>query len=108
MLSRGCDSNGTLFVANLRHSRAVLGRQVSGGKMTNSSTVVAERLSTDHNVGVEEVRNEVKALHPDDAHIVVYSHGVRRLKGIIQVLISCISVMLLYHLIVFVPFLVVF
>ncbi|PWA71506.1 protein phosphatase 2C 29 [Artemisia annua] len=78
-------SNGTLFVENLRDSRVVLGRQVSGGKMTNSSIVVAERLSTDHNVGVEEVRNEVKALHPDDAHIVVYTHGVRRLKGIIQV-----------------------
>lgn len=81
----GVISNGTLFVANLGDSRAVLGRQVSGGKMTNSSTVVAERLSTDHNVGVEEVRNEVKALHPDDAHIVVYTRGVWRLKGIIQV-----------------------
>ncbi|PWA65331.1 protein phosphatase 2C 29 [Artemisia annua] len=81
----GVISNGTLYVANLGDSRAVLGRQVSGGKMTNSSTVVAERLSTDHNVGVEEVRNEVKALHPDDAHIVVYTRGVWRLKGIIQV-----------------------
>ncbi|GJR02458.1 probable protein phosphatase 2C 63 [Tanacetum coccineum] len=96
----GVISNGTLFVANLGDSRAVLGRQVSGGKMTSSSTVVAERLSTDHNVGVEEVRNEVKALHPDDAHIVVYTRGVWRLKGIIQVLVSCISVMLPYHLIV--------
>lgn len=82
----GVISNGTLFVANLGDSRAVLGRQASsGGRMSNSSTVVAERLSTDHNVGVEEVRKEVKALHPDDSHIVVYTHGVWRIKGIIQV-----------------------
>ncbi|KAI3808536.1 hypothetical protein L1987_24489 [Smallanthus sonchifolius] len=81
----GLISNGTLFVANVGDSRAVLGRQVSGGRMVNSSTVVAERLSTDHNVGVEEIRKEVKALHPDDPHIVAYTRGVWRLKGIIQV-----------------------
>ncbi|XP_071739583.1 probable protein phosphatase 2C 63 [Rutidosis leptorrhynchoides] len=77
----GVISNGTLFVANLGDSRAVLGRQVSG----SSSTAVAERLSTDHNVSDEEIRKEVKALHPDDSHIVVYTRGVWRLKGIIQV-----------------------
>ncbi|KAI3704635.1 hypothetical protein L1987_74861 [Smallanthus sonchifolius] len=81
----GLISDGTLFVANVGDSRAVLGRQVSGGRMVNSSTVVAERLSNDHNVGVEEIRKEVKALHPDDPHIVVYTRGVWRLKGIIQV-----------------------
>lgn len=89
----GVISNGTLFVANLGDSRAVLGRQVSGGRMGSSSAVVAERLSTDHNVGVEEIRKEVKALHPDDSHIVVHTRGVWRLKGIIQVLVNCISVM---------------
>ncbi|KAH9612032.1 hypothetical protein KSS87_002861 [Heliosperma pusillum] len=70
-----------LFVANLGDSRAVLGRRGS----TKLSKVVAERLSTDHNVAEEEVRREVEALHPDDSHIVVYTRGVWRIKGIIQV-----------------------
>ncbi|KDP32039.1 hypothetical protein JCGZ_12500 [Jatropha curcas] len=78
----GAISNGVLYVANLGDSRAVLGKRVSQGK---TSSVVAERLSTDHNVCVEEVRNEVAALHPDDSHIVVYTRGVWRIKGIIQV-----------------------
>ncbi|KAI4315034.1 hypothetical protein L6164_027884 [Bauhinia variegata] len=79
----GAISNNVLYVANLGDSRAVLGRKPLEGHV--NCPVVAERLSTDHNVGVEEVREEVKALHPDDAHIVVYSHGVWRIKGIIQV-----------------------
>ncbi|KAK9697153.1 hypothetical protein RND81_08G018400 [Saponaria officinalis] len=70
-----------LFVANLGDSRAVLGRRAS----TKENNVVAERLSTDHNVSDEEVRREVEALHPDDSHIVVYNRGVWRIKGIIQV-----------------------
>ncbi|OAY35564.1 probable protein phosphatase 2C 78 [Manihot esculenta] len=79
----GAISNGVLYVANLGDSRAVLGKRVSEGK--TSGAVVAERLSTDHNVCVEEVRKEVAALHPDDSHIVVYTRGVWRIKGIIQV-----------------------
>ncbi|XP_010526975.1 PREDICTED: probable protein phosphatase 2C 63 [Tarenaya hassleriana] len=78
----GAISDDTLYVANLGDSRAVLGRKVSGNK---AKGVVAERLSTDHNVAVEEVRNEVEALNPDDSHIVVYTNGVWRIKGIIQV-----------------------
>lgn len=85
----GIISNGVLYVANLGDSRAVLGRRVSASKTT--SAVVAERLSTDHNVGVEEVRKEVAALHPDDSHIVVYTQGVWRIKGIIQVSIFLAS-----------------
>ncbi|KAL3525627.1 hypothetical protein ACH5RR_013999 [Cinchona calisaya] len=81
----GAIANGVLYVANLGDSRAVLGKRVIGGAVSNSSTVVAERLSTDHNVGVEEVRKEIEALHPDDADIVVNTHGVWRIKGIIQV-----------------------
>ncbi|KAK3017813.1 hypothetical protein RJ639_003670 [Escallonia herrerae] len=81
----GAITKDLLYVANLGDSRAVLGRQVSDGRMTNASMVVAERLSTDHNVAVEEVRKEVKALHPDDSHIVVLTRGVWRIKGIIQV-----------------------
>lgn len=79
----GVISDGVLYVANLGDSRAVLGRGVGDGRRKD---VVAERLSTDHNVAVEEVRKEVKALHPDDSHIVVYTRGVWRIKGIIQVL----------------------
>ncbi|XP_044487998.1 probable protein phosphatase 2C 63 [Mangifera indica] len=78
----GAISNDVLYVANLGDSRAVLGRRVSED---SKHKVAAERLSTDHNVAVEEVRKEVEALHPDDAHIVVYSRGVWRIKGIIQV-----------------------
>lgn len=78
----GAISNDVLYVANLGDSRAVLGRRVS---VDSKHKVAAERLSTDHNVAVEEVRKEVEALHPDDSHIVVYSRGVWRIKGIIQV-----------------------
>ncbi|XP_077233431.1 putative protein phosphatase 2C 78 [Tasmannia lanceolata] len=78
----GAITDDLLYVANLGDSRAVLGRRVSDGR---SHPVVAERLSTDHNVAVEEVRKELEALHPDDSHIVVYTRGVWRIKGIIQV-----------------------
>ncbi|KAM5549539.1 putative protein phosphatase 2C 63 [Rosa sericea] len=77
----GAITNDVLYVANLGDSRAVLGRKVNGSKRT----VVAERLSTDHNVSDEQVRREVEALHPDDSHVVVYTRGVWRIKGIIQV-----------------------
>ncbi|XP_051146633.1 probable protein phosphatase 2C 63 [Andrographis paniculata] len=77
----GAISNGVLHVANLGDSRAVLGRRgIAGAKK-----VVAERLSTDHNVSIEKVRKEVEALHPDDSPVVVYCQGVWRIKGIIQV-----------------------
>ena len=78
----GAISNNVLYVANLGDSRAVLGRRDTESK---NCPVVAERLSTDHNVADEEVRREVEALHPDDSHIVVYTRGVWRIKGIIQV-----------------------
>ncbi|GFY86615.1 protein phosphatase 2C family protein [Actinidia rufa] len=81
----GAISNDILYVANLGDSRAVLGRRASNGRASYSTAVVAERLSTDHNVGIEEVRKEVVALHPDDSHIVVHTRGVWRIKGIIQV-----------------------
>ncbi|KAH7566667.1 hypothetical protein JRO89_XS08G0213100 [Xanthoceras sorbifolium] len=79
----GAIANDVLYVANLGDSRAVLGRRVSENR--KGIQVVAERLSVDHNVGDEEVRKEVEALHPDDSHIVVYTRGVWRIKGIIQV-----------------------
>ncbi|KAL1316189.1 hypothetical protein HN51_068411 [Arachis hypogaea] len=82
----GAISNDVLYVANLGDSRAVLGRKAFGGNEVGCGhNVVAERLSTDHNVGVEEVRKEVEALHPDDDYVVVNANGVWRIKGIIQV-----------------------
>ncbi|KAI9393190.1 hypothetical protein POPTR_006G192600v4 [Populus trichocarpa] len=70
---------GTLFVANLGDSRAVI------GSLGRSNKIVAEQLTRDHNASMEEVRQELKSLHPDDSHIVVMKHGVWRIKGIIQV-----------------------
>lgn len=80
----GAISDGELFVANLGDSRAVLGRRGFDGE---KNTVVAERLSRDHNVSCEDVRMEVEAQHPDDSPVVVYCRGVWRIKGIIQVVI---------------------
>ncbi|XP_050226390.1 probable protein phosphatase 2C 68 [Mercurialis annua] len=70
---------GTLYVANLGDSRAVI------GCLGRSNKIVAEQLTKDHNASMEEVRQELKSLHPDDSHIVVKKHGVWRIKGIIQV-----------------------
>ncbi|GAB4849035.1 hypothetical protein Ancab_003847 [Ancistrocladus abbreviatus] len=78
-------SDGILYMANLGDSRAVLGRKVHDGRMFYPPSVVAERLTSDHNVGNKEVRKEVRALHPDDPQIVVYTRGFWRIKGIIQV-----------------------
>ncbi|KAL7119083.1 hypothetical protein ACP275_02G041200 [Erythranthe tilingii] len=77
----GAISDGNLYVANLGDSRAVLGRRGFDGE----KKLVAERLSTDHNVSSENVRREVEALHQDDLPVVVYCRGVWRIKGIIQV-----------------------
>lgn len=77
----GAIEGGTLYVANLGDSRAVLGRRGGG----NKRRVVAERLSQDHNVADEDVRREVAEMHPDEPHIVLNAHGVWRIKGIIQV-----------------------
>ncbi|KAJ6968022.1 hypothetical protein NC653_036073 [Populus alba x Populus x berolinensis] len=69
---------GMLYVANLGDSRAVI------GSLGRSSKIVAEQLTRDHNASMEEVRQELKSLHPDDSHIVVMKRGVWRIKGIIQ------------------------
>lgn len=76
----GAITNDMIYVANLGDSRAVLGRRAANGRSS-----IAERLSSDHNVAVEEVRKELAEMHPDDSHIVVYTRGVWRIKGIIQV-----------------------
>lgn len=76
----GVICNGTLYVANLGDSRAVLGRTVKA-----TGDILAVQLSVEHNVAIESVRQELQSLHPDDSQIVVLKHNVWRVKGIIQV-----------------------
>ncbi|XP_078448242.1 putative protein phosphatase 2C 60 [Wolffia australiana] len=76
----GVICNGTLFLANLGDSRAVLGRRVKA-----TGEVLAVQLSAEHNASIESVRQELFSLHPDDPQIVVLKHNVWRVKGIIQV-----------------------
>jgi len=76
----GVICSGTLYVANLGDSRAVLGRLVKA-----TGEVVAMQLSSEHNACKEEVRQELRLAHPDDPQIVVLKHNVWRVKGLIQV-----------------------
>ncbi|XP_010526813.1 PREDICTED: probable protein phosphatase 2C 46 [Tarenaya hassleriana] len=76
----GVMCNGTLYVANVGDSRAVLGRL-----MKATGETIAIQLSSEHNVAIESVRQEMHSLHPDDSQIVVLKHNVWRVKGLIQV-----------------------
>ncbi|KAL6539872.1 hypothetical protein OROHE_011643 [Orobanche hederae] len=71
--------NRTLYTANLGDSRAVMGR------LDGSNKITVEQLTEDHNASIEEVREELKALHPEDSQILLMKQGVWRIKGIIQV-----------------------
>ncbi|KAF8406635.1 hypothetical protein HHK36_008725 [Tetracentron sinense] len=71
---------GTLYIANLGDSRAVLGRLVKA-----TGDVLSLQLSAEHNASIESVRQELHSLHPDDSKIVVLKHNVWRVKGLIQV-----------------------
>nr|XP_023916557.1 probable protein phosphatase 2C 60 [Quercus suber]POF05405.1 putative protein phosphatase 2c 60 [Quercus suber] len=76
----GVICNGTLYIANLGDSRAVLGRV-----MKATGEVLAIQLSAEHNVCIESVRQELHSLHPEDPQIVVLKHNVWRVKGLIQI-----------------------
>uniref|UniRef100_A0A5B7AZP6 protein-serine/threonine phosphatase n=1 Tax=Davidia involucrata TaxID=16924 RepID=A0A5B7AZP6_DAVIN len=76
----GVICGGTLYIANLGDSRAVLGRLVKA-----PGEVLSIQLSAEHNVAIESVRQELHSLHPDDSQIVVLKHNVWRVKGIIQI-----------------------
>ncbi|KAL6649166.1 hypothetical protein ACP70R_013390 [Stipagrostis hirtigluma subsp. patula] len=76
----GVICGGTLYVANLGDSRAVLGKLVK-----STGEVVAMQLSSEHNACHEEVRQELQSSHPDDPQIVVLKHNVWRVKGLIQI-----------------------
>ncbi|CAI9782011.1 unnamed protein product [Fraxinus pennsylvanica] len=76
----GVICGGTLYIANLGDSRAVLGRLVKA-----TGEVLSIRLSAEHNASIESVRQELHSLHPDDPQIVVLKHNVWRVKGLIQI-----------------------
>ncbi|KAK4761353.1 hypothetical protein SAY87_006246 [Trapa incisa] len=76
----GVICNGTLYVANLGDSRAVMGKLVGA-----TGEVAAVQLSTEHNASIESVRQELYSNHPDDSQVVVLKHNVWRVKGIIQI-----------------------
>lgn len=78
----GVICGGTLYIANLGDSRAVLGRVVKA-----TGDVLAIQLSAEHNACIESVRQELHSLHPDDSQIVVLKHNVWRVKGLIQVIL---------------------
>lgn len=80
----------TLFVANLGDSRVVLGKKVG-----STGEIAAIQLSTEHNANIEAIRHELKELHPSDPQIVVFKHGVWRVKGIIQVVSETIFILIL-------------
>jgi pyruvate dehydrogenase phosphatase len=73
---------GTLYIANLGDSRAVI------GSIGQSNKIVAKQLTKEHNACKADIRTELRSLHPDDSQIVVLKHGTWRVKGIIQVFIS--------------------
>lgn len=76
----GVICSGTLYIANVGDSRAVLGRGVK-----STGEVIAIQLSIEHNASIESIRQELHTLHPDDPQIVVLKHNVWRVKGLIQV-----------------------
>lgn len=76
----GVICSGTLFIANLGDSRAVLGRLVKA-----TGEVIALQLSDEHNASIESIRQELHSMHPNDSQIVVLKHNVWRVKGIIQI-----------------------
>lgn len=76
----GVICNGTLYIANLGDSRAVLGRAVKA-----TGEVLAVQLSTEHNAAIESIRHELRSSHPNDSNIVVLKNNVWRVKGLIQI-----------------------
>lgn len=75
----GVIRKGTLYIANLGDSRAVI------GSICGSNKIIAEQLTREHNASKEDIRRELRSLHPEDSQIVVMKHGTWRVKGIIQV-----------------------
>jgi len=70
---------GTLHVANLGDSRAVIGTMVN-------KKIHTEQLTRDHKINYQAIREELKSNHPDDPNIVMDNNGSLRVKGIIKVI----------------------
>jgi len=75
-----CITSKMLFVANVGNCRAVL------GIISEDKSIRAERLTKDHSAAMEEIRRELRALHPDDPNIVVFKDNSWLVKGIIEVI----------------------
>nr|CAB3467238.1 unnamed protein product [Digitaria exilis] len=75
----GVVHQGTLLVANVGDSRAVLGKVYRP-----NGEVFPVQLSQEHSASLEEARKELIAEHPDDPDIVVLKHNIWRVKGLIQ------------------------
>ncbi|CAJ1908729.1 unnamed protein product [Sphenostylis stenocarpa] len=71
--------NGVLQIANLGDSRAIV------GSVSRCNKLSVEQLTVDHNVNRDEIRQEVRDLHPNDPDIVSVSRGAWRIEGVIQV-----------------------
>jgi len=69
---------GTLHVANLGDSRAVIGTMVD-------NNIRSEQLTRDHNCSDLAIREELEAMHSADPTIVMHKRGAWRVKGIITV-----------------------
>lgn len=76
----GVINDGTVYIANAGDSRAVL-----GSIFRATGAITAVQLTNEHNAAIEAVRQELRALHPDDSRIVMQKRGVWRVKGVIQV-----------------------
>eukprot|EP01018_Ginkgo_biloba_P030753 Gb_10962 [translate_table: standard] len=75
----GVITQNTLYTANVGDCRAVLGIMSKDNK-----SILAERLTTDHNARDENIRRELKSLHPHYPDIVVPVYGTWRVEGKIQ------------------------
>lgn len=73
-------SNGTLYVANLGDSRAVIGRLDDV-----SNRIVAEQLTKDDNLRDQSIREALMREHSEEQDLVVEVNGAYRLKGKLQV-----------------------
>ncbi|KAK7272418.1 hypothetical protein RJT34_28999 [Clitoria ternatea] len=70
---------GSLYVANLGDSRAIIGYTTG-----SSNKINVEQLTSDHNASREEIRRELIAAHPNDPRIIV-NRGTWRVKDKIQI-----------------------